>query len=294
MNLNGILGSTNAVPRVTIDACVVLTELKNIMMLYRITRLFPVACVVFLLGACGTTSHLRDGAPSRIPSDVMNVPDAVPAAEPLSKYGNMDSYQVNGKTYQVLKSRKGYVKQGTASWYGTKFHGRRTSSGEPYDMFTMTAAHKTLPLPTYARVRNLDNGKEVVLKINDRGPFVDDRLIDLSYAAAARLGILQNGTGRVELTVIDLEDSSSDLKPLAKREENLFIQVGSFSEQVNAQKMQQRLQELAIVSGIQIAQNDFNKVFRVRVGPFGQRTDAERMVKSLAEMGIDEARVIKE
>jgi rare lipoprotein A len=135
--------------------------------------------------------------------DVTHIPNATPKLEPLSRYGNMSSYEVWGSRYKVMPHSKGYKAQGTASWYGKKFHGQRTSSGEKYDMYGMTAAHRSLPLPTYAKVKNLRNGKEVIVKINDRGPFVGDRLIDLSYAAAKKLGIHSAGTGKVQITAID-------------------------------------------------------------------------------------------
>lgn len=137
------------------------------------------------------------------PPDVSQVPDAVPRDEPRSRAGNRSTYEVWGKTYRVLDDPSGYQREGTASWYGQKFHGYATSNGEIYDMYKMTAAHKSLPLPTFARVTNLDNGRSVIVRVNDRGPFHDDREIDLSYAAAARLDILDHGTGRVRVSVID-------------------------------------------------------------------------------------------
>lgn len=138
-----------------------------------------------------------------IPSDVENVPDAVPRDEPLSQYGNPESYTVYGETYQVLPSAQGYGERGYASWYGRKFHGRRTSSGEIYDMYQMTAAHRTLPLPSFVRVMNLENNREIVVRVNDRGPFHSDRIIDLSYAAAAKLGILDAGSAMVKVEAIN-------------------------------------------------------------------------------------------
>ncbi|MCG7599101.1 septal ring lytic transglycosylase RlpA family protein [Halomonas sp. McH1-25] len=144
----------------------------------------------------------RDAYPD-LPPDVSNVPDAVPRVEPLARSGNRPSYEVWGKTYHVLPSADGYEKRGRASWYGEKFHGYATASGEIYDMYKMSAAHRSLPLPTYARVTNVDNDRSVIVKVNDRGPFHDDRLIDLSYAAAARLDILRNGTGHVRVEAID-------------------------------------------------------------------------------------------
>jgi len=153
-----------------------------------------------LLVGCSAQPY-RDSAP-RGYVDVSKIPDAIPKDEPRSQYGNPNSYEQFGRTYHVMESSKGFVERGVASWYGTKFHGRRTSSGEDYNMYSMTAAHKTLPLPTYLEVTNLDNGKQVVVRVNDRGPFHDGRIIDLSYAAAIKLGINKHGTGRVEIRAL--------------------------------------------------------------------------------------------
>ncbi|RTR05297.1 septal ring lytic transglycosylase RlpA family protein [Halomonas nitroreducens] len=140
------------------------------------------------------------------PPDVSQVPDAVPRVEAPSRAGNRASYEVWGKTYHVLPDASGYERRGTASWYGKKFHGYATSNGEIYDMYKMSAAHRSLPLPTYARVTNLDNNRSVIVRVNDRGPFHSEREIDLSYAAAARLDILDRGTGRVRVEAIDARD----------------------------------------------------------------------------------------
>ena len=146
--------------------------------------------------------EVKDGAPSgHFNAD--HIPDAVPKPEARSRYGNPSVYVVGGKRYHVMNSAKGYNKVGYASWYGTKFHGQHTSSREPYDMFSMTAASTTLPIPTYVRVTNLENGRSVVVKVNDRGPFKSSRIIDLSYAAAKKLGYTAKGTAKVRVTAIE-------------------------------------------------------------------------------------------
>ena len=160
---------------------------------------------VLMLAGCASTPNStpgRDSAPDHVPVDPWAVPEPVPKAEPRSRYGNPANYKVFGKRYRVLESAKGYRERGLASWYGSKFHGRRTSSGEPYDMFAITAAHKTLPLPTYVRVRNLENGRTLIVRVNDRGPFHPGRIIDLSYTAAVRLGVYQKGSAKVEVTAL--------------------------------------------------------------------------------------------
>lgn len=164
------------------------------------------------LSACSTleqaptqpkkNAKAADGPPL-VDIDVAMIPNAIPKPEPRSKVGNPPIYEVFGKQYRTMTSSTGYQAKGTASWYGRKFHGQPTSSGEPYDMFAMTAAHRSLPLPTYAKVKNLHNGKEIIVKINDRGPFVADRIIDLSYVAAKKLGLHSSGVGTVHITAID-------------------------------------------------------------------------------------------
>ena len=202
------------------------------------------------LGAC-SVPDIDDDGPG-MPIEAASVEDAVPRNEPLSKYGNNSSYEVFGVRYAVMKSSDGYVAQGKASWYGKKFHGRKTSSGEVFDMYLATAAHRSLPLPTYATVTNLDNGKKVLVKINDRGPFYADRIIDLSYAAAVKIGIEKAGIGRVEVRVIDSGSPTSrsamttaTAPPLVS--ESTYIQMGAFKYFVNAQEMRTR----ALGAGIQ-------------------------------------------
>jgi len=156
--------------------------------------------VAALFAGCSTQVE-RDGPPPD-PARASEAPAVVPKAEPRSRYGNPASYEVLGRRYYTLTSSEGFVERGVASWYGKKFHGRRTSSGEPYDMYKMTAAHKRLPLPTYVEVTNLDNGRKAIVKVNDRGPFHGNRIIDLSYAAALKLGIADAGTGFVEVRAL--------------------------------------------------------------------------------------------
>jgi rare lipoprotein A len=175
--------------------------------------------LVAALGLAGCFTSRHETAPQAPPTPTTTpplatpptIPDAVPKVEPLSRYGNPPYYEVFGKRYYVLSSSVAYVERGVASWYGPGFHQVRTSSGETYDMYAMTAAHKTLPLPAYVRVTNLENGKSVVVRVNDRGPFVGNRIIDLSYTAAARLDMLRNGTAMVEVRGIDPTAPLTDL-----------------------------------------------------------------------------------
>ena len=159
-------------------------------------KLLVAFCIAAVLQGC-VTGYRKAHKPDRFPP-----PDPIPRKLPISRYGNPTSYEVFGQTYHLLSTNVGYTERGVASWYGKKFHGRRASSGEPYNMYAMTAAHKTLPIPVYAKVTNLENGRSVIVKINDRGPFVKNRLIDLSYAAATKLGVVKKGTAPVEVTTI--------------------------------------------------------------------------------------------
>ena len=252
------------------------------------------------LAACTTLEDKleADRAPLD-PKNAANTPDAVPRNEPLSRYGNMESYKVYGTTYHTLSSSKGYKEQGTASWYGTKFHGKRTSSGEPYDLYAMTAAHKTLPLPTYVEVTNLNNGRSVIVKVNDRGPFHDDRLIDLSYAAATRLDILPTGTGQVEIRAIDPDEMGTAEAPTdtpttqIQQNETLYLQVGAFSSRDNAERLQSDLlsQNLGGVRIIE-ATTEAGTFFKVQVGPLASHMEANRVTQELKTLGINRSHSI--
>ncbi|WP_455211724.1 septal ring lytic transglycosylase RlpA family protein [Kaarinaea lacus] len=243
-----------------------------------------------VLSACGTFGP-KDGAPEN-PISAADIEDATPKHEPLSQYGNPSSYVVAGKRYYVLDSARGYVKRGTASWYGTKFHGRRTSSGEIYDMYAMSAAHKSLPLPTYVKVTNLENQKSAIVKVNDRGPFHDDRLIDLSYAAAVKLGIAGNGTAPVEVKAIELEANTAQPTPATSVAVGHFVQVGAFTDRGNAERLQQRI-SLHIPFPVSISNAD-NTYYRVRVGPFSDRQQVEAAESRLSDLGINNTLILND
>ncbi len=265
----------------------------------------PVLLLAATLAGCGGGGYVaRDGAP-RDAVDVSRIPDAVPRVEPRSRYGNPDSYVVRGKRYYVMDSAAGYVERGIASWYGTKFHGRRTSSGEPYDMYAMTAAHKTLPLPTWVRVTNLRNGRSVVVKVNDRGPFHHNRIIDLSYAAAVKLGIHRHGTGLVEIRALDPRQpepvtrlaSRSDPPPPGPApggRAELWLQVGAFSSRYNAERLGDRLRQAALPGDVHISAGYSHQqpVFRVRIGPLADVEEADRVSERLAAFGIQDPHVV--
>ena len=217
-----------------------------------------------------TKAH-PDGAPSGpAPTEFEKV---LPSNQPLSHYGNPASYRVKNKKYDVLTSSEGYHKQGIASWYGTKFHKVRTSSGEVYDMYALTAAHKTLPLPTYVRVKNLENNRETIVKVNDRGPFHENRMIDLSYAAAAKLGLLPKGTASVEITAL----SSA---PKAQ----YYLQVGAFQSQDKADALRDKLLNLSLDTPVQIEARDTR--YLVHLGPFLDKKQSDISKKILKKQGI--------
>lgn len=234
-----------------------------------------------------------DGPPERA-LDPAAVPDAEPRAEALSRHGNAP-YTVFGVRYTPRASADGYRERGIASWYGRKFHGRRTSSGEPYDMYAMSAAHRTLPLPSYVRVRNLENDRAVVVRVNDRGPFLHDRLIDLSYAAAARLGMLGTGTALVEVEAVGPETSGAgaDTDAGAPR---LAVQVGAFRRYEHAAALRARL-DAAGFAPVYIAPEDpataaADALYRVRIGPVAGVAQGDRLVSALARHGIHDARLV--
>lgn len=255
---------------------------------------------VFSLFSCSGITEQRDAAPSTPPT-AADMRDAVPRAEPPSRYGNMASYEVFGKRYYTLASNEGYVERGIASWYGKKFHGRRTSSGEPYDMYKMTAAHKTLPLPSYAEVTNLENGRKVIVRINDRGPFHGDRLIDLSYSAATKLGIVGRGTGKVEVRAIEpkqrLTRSVSQTAAVSSPAQQgpVFIQVGAFSSENRAEQIRMQIEgEVSDPVEIMPLSRPQGQLYRVRVGPLASLEAGNSIANRLMRMGFTESRIVVE
>ena len=247
-----------------------------------------------MLAACSShpTTSDDDGFPEPgvVPADVASVPDAVPAAEPRSKYGNPAEYEVLGERYFVLNSSSGYRERGRASWYGTKFNKKRTSSGEQYDMFGMTAAHKTLPLPTYVRVTRLSNGRSVVVKVNDRGPFHQGRIIDLSYAAAVKLDLLKDGSADVEVEALDPHTP----QPAAPQPEPAFLEVATTDDPIYAVALREQVSDLGI-RGVEIrsVEHGDDVLHRVIAGPFRDAASAEAARRRLAEDNL-QAKAVSE
>lgn len=275
------------------------------------------------LAACG--GNVRDRAPSGSVA-IPDLPgDAVPRPEPRSRYGNGPHYEVLGETYRVMHSSAGYKERGVASWYGKKFHGRLTSNREPYDMYAMTAAHKTLPLPTYVKVRNLRNNKSVVVRVNDRGPFVHNRIIDLSYAAALKLDMVRDGTSLVEVTAISFDEPMPGDRPVrivepvappasatatataaasapqeptppaaaapdtpeARKDNEIYVQVGAFGDRANAERRRAALLSGGVGSAFIFADEAATPpMFRVRIGPIANVDDYDALVLKLEALGI--------
>lgn len=249
--------------------------------------------LVCILVGCAGLSMEKDGPGRRI--DTTHIPEAVPRAEPKSSSGNPPFYEVGGKRYMVLSSAQGYQARGVASWYGRKFHGRKTSSGERFDMYKFSAAHPTLPLPTYVQVTNLKNGKRLTVRVNDRGPFHGNRIIDLSYAAAVRLGFAKTGTAFVDVRAVGPGQSKA-LAPIItiNTELEAFVQLGAFASRQNAQSLLRELKAASIVGGFvnyaQVASGE--NLYRVRLGPFASVDSLDSAVERLERAGIMRYRVV--
>jgi rare lipoprotein A len=263
-----------------------------------------------VLGACASRP-----ADDRAPRSGSNVPpglpdDPTPRQEPRSRYGNPPIYEVYGVRYKVMPTSYGYQERGVASWYGEKFHGRATSSQEPYNMYAMTAAHKTLPLPTYVEVRNLRNNRAVIVRVNDRGPFVDNRIIDLSYSAARKLDLIRDGTGLVEVTAISFDDvppgdrilraeSATPPAPVTvepapqDREASIFVQVGAFGDPENARRRFSQLRDNGVTKAF-VAEDASRSpaLYRVRIGPIADVEQYDALVAHLRNIGITESHLV--
>lgn len=253
---------------------------------------------VLVLHGCATApvapspepGRARPGAGTPAPSveQLLRVPDAVPRHEPRARLGNPAFYEVFGQRYAVLPTARGHVERGVASWYGPDFHGVSTSTGEPYDMYSMTAAHKTLPLPAYARVTNLKNGRSVVVRINDRGPFKANRVIDLSYAAALRLDMVREGTTPVEVRVLEPEGGV----PPPPQAVPIYAQAGSFTSDANAMRLRDRLRDLGFPNAfVQRDEAGGRQLFRVRVGPIADVAQFDSLVNRLRAAGHSDVRL---
>jgi len=269
---------------------------------------YALALVALLLGACSTTPpyeesrqpapatappeaerrpggyYKDDGPGSEPPPNLAAIPDAVPKAEPLHRYANRP-YRVFGTEYVPLVQAQPFRQRGVASWYGRRFHGQRTASGEPYDMYAMSAAHPTLPIPSYARVTNLANGRSVVVRVNDRGPFHGSRVIDLSYAAAYKLGYIQAGSAQVEVEAVF---------PAREQAGAVYVQVGAFSSRENAESLQARVtRELVWLhesAQVLLSAN----LWRLHVGPYRSREDARSVAERIeAELNLKPLLVVR-
>lgn len=239
----------------------------------------------------------RDGGPSKPAVDISKLQEPIPKIEPRSRYGNKSPYSVLGKTYTVLAEAGNYVERGIASWYGNKFHGYMTSSLEPYDMYQFSAAHKSLPLPSYAKVTNLENGKSVVVRVNDRGPFHENRLIDLSYAAAVRIGVWPKGTGLVEVRVLgpgraEAEPTGADGVPEANGQPRIFLQLGAFADRSNALRSVERIERAgAGRASIVTTRINHREIHRVRLGPLPDIAAADALAERIERLGLGTPRV---
>jgi rare lipoprotein A len=239
-----------------------------------------------------------DGPGADTPADLANIPDAAPRDEPLHRYANRP-YTVLGKNYTPLTQTGTYKERGVASWYGKKFHGQKTSIGEVYDMYGMTAAHTTLPIPSYARVTNLANHKSVIVRINDRGPFLHDRIIDLSYTAASKLGIIGSGQGMVEVESLNADSNSSaaispiyrepvQITPLPSEapvsaEGKVYLQLGAFNSQRGAEEFLASMRAKLGDTGKTLSLSQKNGLFKVRIGTYSSADTARATALKLEE-----------
>ncbi|RJX71678.1 septal ring lytic transglycosylase RlpA family protein [Vibrio sinensis] len=241
-----------------------------------------------ILSGCSTSSKrydIDDDIAPEKPISVEHIEDAVPQYEPYSLGGNSD-YTLRGQRYEIIKEPQGFTEKGQASWYGKKFHGHLTSNGEIYDMYSMTAAHKTLPIPSYVKVTNTDNGKSTIVRVNDRGPFHPGRIIDLSYAAATKLDVIRTGTANVEIEVIQTT------KPVEEHKQKAFpkfvIQVASSQHEDRVRTLSQDLgQKLSVASFVGVGSD--KKIHRVFLGPFDDYLLTQKALEQVKVLGYSSA-----
>lgn len=252
------------------------------------------ACIFSLLWLSGCATRVHDGPP-HFYVDASKIPNAVPKHLPKSRYGNPSSYVVNGKRYYVLATSEGYSKRGIASWYGTKFNGKLTSTRHHYNMLAMTGASPVLPIPCFVRVTNLENGRSIIVKINDRGPFAPNRIIDLSYVAAKKLGYINKGTAMVQVTAIDVNNYN---KPRlmavssvpVSHHPRLYLQLGAFRELAHAEVLKGRV-EAYINKQVTINKGLLKHlpIYRVRIGPLLGVGESDHLQSELRRLGFGEA-----
>ena len=261
------------------------------------TGLAAALAMLGLLAGCGSSPFEQQDGPPSVQLDPRTIKDAVPRRDPITRAGNTSPYTVLGKTYQVMKDPTGYRARGVASWYGSKFHGRPTANGEPYSLYGMTAAHRSLPIPCYVRVTNLENGKSTIVRVNDRGPFHSERIIDLSYAAAVKLGYANKGTALVEIALIDVDNGSvaAAIEPAGTiGSERHFLQAGAFQNQHSANRLRDRLTAVTKHPVRIDTVPGYPVIYRVRIGPLSSRYAAEQLRGQLLGEHLAEAQVISE
>jgi rare lipoprotein A len=248
--------------------------------------------LLLLLAGCSTAPIRPPPTPTLPPpGDIAAIPEPVPKVEPRSKKGNPPFYTVLGKRYFVMEKAEGYFERGVASWYGPGFHAAATSNGERYDMYAMTAAHKTLPLPAYVQVTNLRNGRSVVVRVNDRGPFKDGRIIDLSYTAASKLGMLKDGTTFVEVRALTPAQKAAPPAP-PQTPDALYVQAGAFASEANASRLLEQLRAQGIgKTFVREDSVDGRPLYRVRVGPIPSVNEFDRVLARLRSLGMSDAQL---
>ncbi|HKO86975.1 MAG TPA: septal ring lytic transglycosylase RlpA family protein [Burkholderiales bacterium] len=235
--------------------------------------------------------YLDDGPGNNPPPNLDQIADAQPRKEALHRYANKP-YTVMGQNFIPVKATEGFRERGIGSWYGKRFHGQKTSSGELYDMYAMTAAHPTLPIPSYARVTNLENGRSVVVRINDRGPFLHKRIIDLSYAAAHRLDYLKKGSARLEVEAVlppeDKEITALSEAPAVRQslggDDKHYLQLGAFSSRANAEQLRTRLVSVAPDMEEMLSIAATEGLYRVYLGPYKNRAEATRFAEQVRDL----------